>query len=512
MSLSQLRFFVPVFVLAGSTASFGQYMDQLRARTDAGFDAARLAARTSFEALAGYPKDVRDAVLTLSTRPELIVKLNEARTAGGATVDSVATPYGADAVVAARVVSARPELIQMLVDRLPVVTLMGQCVGDQMPTVRAILDRESEVRATATRGLVDSWRKRATAKPILIDQLRSASADFTASQTALQPIGPDTVALVDHPDAAVRANRDDKLDWVAGITQHSVKPLPVDPGNAASGFGFSPSAAPPVTGLPGHDEVYFTLVHSDKYPELAGAVVEQWYFEHNPDGFRAAVDAWYTAYQETLPQSLGGQGDELPAILKERMRFEKRYLAAMRDPTAKRMYRSEFLDANTSEFPALTRVRDGEIIARLNDTPDRVSGGPVSKSTRSGSGGGRSSSGQSSASTSGRTNRASTNRGGGRGGATGDVSGVASGTRGTRGNNSNSRGSGQGNFGSSGNRRSNSGFGNSGGGSSGFGGSGGGGGFGGSSGGFGGSSGGFGGSSGGFGGGSGNNSSRFNNN
>jgi hypothetical protein len=53
-----------------------QYMDRC-APHRRGFDAARMATRTSFEALAGQPKDVRAAILTLSTRPELIVKLNE---------------------------------------------------------------------------------------------------------------------------------------------------------------------------------------------------------------------------------------------------------------------------------------------------------------------------------------------------------------------------------------------------------------------------------------------------
>jgi len=465
-------------VAVGATSALGQHMDLLRSRTDAGFDAARLATRTSFEALAGYPKDVRDAILTLSTRPDVIIRLNEARLGGTSTVEALVGPLGPDMASAARLVTGRPDVLQTLVERLPVVTLMGECAGDDMPAIRAILDRESENRSMASRGLVEAWRKRATAKPTVQDQLRIAAADFSSSQTALQPLTSDNVMLADHPSEAPAADQADSgLDWTAAITQRVVKPLPSDLGNASSGFGYAAGGPSPVTGLPGHDEVYFTLVHSDKYPELAAAIIEQWYYEPNPDGFRAAVDSWYTTYQETLPQSLGGQGEYLPAILKERMQFEKRYIAAMRDPAARRMYRSEFLEASLKDYPALARVRDNEIIARLNVTPDRVMGGPISKSTRSGSsGGGRSSSGQSSSS----TNRGSS-RSASRGGRNSDVSGMASSSRNTRGNNNgNSRfgnsnsGSGQGNFGSS-NRSgfggSNSGFGGSGfgSGSSGFG-------------------------------------------
>lgn len=459
---------VTVLVLAfGVTGALGQHMDQLRSRTDAGFDAARLATRTSFEALAGYPKDVRDAILTLSTRPEVIIKLNEARLGGTSTVDAVVGPLGPEMSSAARLVSGRPDVLQTLVERLPVVTLMGECAGDDMPTIRAILDREAEARSNAGRGLVDAWRKRATAKPLVQDQLRGAASDFNTSQNSLQPLTPDHVLLADHPGEVPSAVEGDRgLDWTAAITQRVVKPLPSELGNGSGGFGYAADGPSPVTGLPGHDEVYFTLVHSDKYPELAAAIIEQWYYEPNPDSFRAAVDTWYTTYQETLPQSLGGQGEYLPAILKERMQFEKRYIAAMRDPAARRMYRAEFLEASLKDFPALARVRDNEIIAKLNITPDRVMGGPISKSTRSGSGsgGGRSSSGQSSSS----MNRGSS-RSANRGGRNSDVSGSASSSRNTRGNNngnsrfgnSNSRG-GQGNFGSS----NNSGFGS---GSSGFG-------------------------------------------
>lgn len=458
-------------------------MDQLRARTDAGFDAARMATRTSFEALAGYPKDVRDAILTLSTRPDLIIKMNESRSAGTTSVDGIVSPLSPDMASAARLVAGRPDVLQTLVERLPVVTLMGECAGDDMPAIRAILDREAETRSNSNRSLVEAWRKRATSKPAVQDQLRGAVSDFAASQTTLQPITPDNVMLIDQPGAAPEISKSDRsLDWTASITQRMVKPLPAELGNASSGFGYASGGPSPVTGLPGHDEVYFTLVHSDKYPELAGAIIEQWYYEANPDGFRAAVDAWYTAYQETLPQSLGGQGEHLPSILKERMQFEKRYVAAIRDPTNRRMYRSEFLEATLKDYPALARVRDNEIIARLNVTPDRVMGGPISKSTRSGSGGGRSSSGQSSSSTN-RSGGRSSNQGGGR--SANEVSGMAGSSRGTRGNgnnnsrfgNSNSR-SGQGNFGSSNNRSGgfgssgSSGFGGSGFGGSGFGGSG----------------------------------------
>jgi len=483
-----IRLWAIVWVSSAGAVAMAQNMDQVRARTDAGFDAARMAARTSFDALANYPKDARDAVLTLSTRPELIVKLNEARLAGTSQIDAIASPYGADVLVAARTVTAQPLLLQALADRLPVVALMGQSIGDQMPAIRVLLDREAEVRATSTRAVVDAWRKRATVKPVVTNQLRDASTQYVASENTLQPIGSDVIVLADHRDTSLDGEREAKLDLIAGFTQHSVKPLPSDPGNVSSGFGYATNASMPVTGLPGHDEVYYTLVHADQYPELAAAIIEQWYFEHNPDGFRTAVDAWYTTYQETLPSSLGGQGAYLPAILKERMLFEKRYLAAMRDPATTRMRRSEFLDANLKEFPALTRVRDGEIIASFNDTPSVVPGGPVSKSTSSGSSGGRSSSGQSSTSSMGRTNRSTSNRGGGRNNALGDVTGGVNTSRDTRGNRGNSRfgnsSSGRGGFGSSNN--SGGGFG----GSTGFGSSGG-------------SSGGFGGSSGGFGGGSG---------
>ncbi len=491
MTIRHCRNLIVALVLSVSGSAFGQYMDQLRSRTDAGFDAARLATRTSFEALAGYPKDVRDAILTLSTRPELIIKLNEARTAGSTTVDAVATPHGPDFVSAARVVTGQPELLQTLVERLPVVTLMGQCAGDQMPTIRAILDRESETRSSTSAGLVSAWRKRAMSKPPVLDQIRVASTEFTASQSTLKPITPNNVMLVDQPaSTSPTAIGDNSLDWTAAITQRVVKPLPNDIGRASSGFGYTAGAAAPVTGLPGHDEVYYTLVHSDQFPELAAAIIEQWYYEANPDSFRAAVDSWYTTYQETLPQSLGGQGDQLPGILKERIQFEKRYIAAMRDPSVRRMYRSEFLEASLKDYPHLARVRDNEIIAKLNVTPDRVMGGPISKSTSGGSGGGRSSSGQSSSSMNRGGGRSTSNRGG-RSGSGSDVTGMAGSTRGNRSNsrsgNSNSRfgnsGSGQGNFGSSSNR---GGFGS---GSSGFGSG---------SGGFGGSSG-FGSGSGGFG-------------
>lgn len=461
-------------VLAVATASYGQHMDQLRARTDAGFEAARLATRTSFEALAGYPKDVRDAILTLSTRPELIVKLFEASAAGTPSADAIATPHGSDVMLAARVVTARPALLKTLVERLPVVTLIGQCAGDQIPAIRTILDREAEARTTQSRSLVDAWRKRVTAKPQILGQLRGAAADFKESESVLQPLTGENVMLADHPGSpAAEVNSDSSLDYAAAITQRVVKPLPADLDNPTSGFGFTAAGPSPVVGIPGHDEVYFTLVHSDKYPELAAAIVEQWYYEPNPNSFRAAVDKWYTNYQETLPQSLGGQGEYLPGILKERILFEKRYIAAMRDPANPRLYRLEFLEANLKDYPALNRVRDNDIIAKLNVTPDRVTGGPVSKSTRSGSGGGSSSSGQSSSSTNRSSGRGATNRGG-RSTSGSDVTGMASSSRNTRGNNrsnNNSRfgnsnsGSGQGNFGSSNNRRS-GGFGS---GSSGFG-------------------------------------------
>jgi hypothetical protein len=150
-----------------------------------------------------------------------------------------------------------------------------------------------------------------------------------------------------------------------------------------------PAGPSPVTKFAGPRRVYFTLVHSDNI--RTGGHDHQRYY--SPTRTFRAQSTWCTTYQETL-QSLGGQGEYLPGILKERMLFEKRYIAAMRDPAARRLYRAEFLDANLKEYPALGRVRDNEIIAKLNVTPDRVMGGPVSKSTRSGSGGGRSSSGQ----------------------------------------------------------------------------------------------------------------------
>ena len=455
MTIRRLPSVVGCLIAMVATAASAQEMDQLRARADAGLESARLATRASLEAMAGYPKDVRDAILTLSVHPDLVVKLGWA---GGAGLDSALANYPGEVQAAAKLLAGKGEWLKVLADRLPVVTLIGQSVGDQLPAVRQILDREADRRGKMSSAVVDAWRRRVTAKPMIAQQLATAASDFATAQNSLQPLTPGAQPVADVTKVPVpESNPDSGLDWTAAVTRRVVRPLPMDPMGGSSGFGVAPGATPVVNGLPGPDEAYFVLAHADRHPELAAAVVDQWYFEPNPEGFRAAVDHWYTNYQETLPGNLGILGDQLPAVLKERMVLEQRFLAAIKEAAGARIVRADFLEAHGKDFPALIHVRDAEIIARLSNVTQPVRGGPVSKST-SGSGGRSSSS-----SSSGSSGRSTSNRTGGR------SSSRALGDSGSQANSSRSRsnsGSGSSRFGNnSGN--SNSRFGGSG--SSGFG-------------------------------------------
>jgi hypothetical protein len=235
------------------------------------------------------------------------------------------------------------------------------------------------------------------------------------------------------------------------------------------------------TGLPTPEQVDYALVHSDRYPALAGEIIDQWETEKNPEPFRQSVDLWYAQRRDSLPEHFGSDAAFRTKVLKEQVLFDSKYASAVQSAQTLPPSRLEFLQQNEATFPALSEVQSMKAYAIAAAKPIRVAGGPWTGGTGSGSG-------SSSSSSTGRSGSSSS-----RSGNTFNMSSSSSSGGGLVGTN-NRRGS---NLRNGSNRNNSSGNGGFGSGGGGFGS--GGGGFGSGGGGFGSGGGGFGGGSGGFG-------------
>lgn len=399
-------------------------------------DSSRLANGEAIQGLLYFPKDIRDAALELSRYPDLVIKL---RYNDPSEVGKLLAGYPTSAQAAARVVVGRGDALATMQRSLLAMSSLGKAYAANPDAVRAMVDALSEKSHEESKVSSDAWAKRLEKNPTAAQQLLVATSELAKSSA---------------------------------------------PANAAN------------NALPTPEQTQYVLLHSDRYPELAGEIVDQWESEKNPEPFRQAVDLWYAQRRDSLPENFGSDAAFRAKVLKEQALFESRYAEAVRTAKTTPPTRMEFLELHEKEFESLSEVQYMKSYAVAAAKPVQVGGGPWTGGG-GGSGGSRSSSSSSrSGGSSSRSGGSMSSRSGGGG------SMIMSGSSRRRGRNSsdsNSNSSSRRGSGRNSNNSSSGRFG-SGGNSGGFGG--GSGGFGGGSGGFGGGSGGFGGGSGGFGGGS----------
>ncbi len=425
-------------VMLLATPLMGQEMAHLQRMMPAKLNPNRPATRDAISGLLHYPKDVRLAALELSQYPDLVINLRYLDPATPGLLRDMTRGYPSSVQQAASIVTQRGDVVATLQQNLLALTSLGRAYVQDRAGVGVLIDQMCAVEAIESKPALDSWAKRMAENATASQQLSAASGELAAQ---------------------------------------------------VGGMNFQNDA------LPTPQQIQFILDHPDRYGELSVLIMDQWETEGTPEPFRKAVDMWYAAHRDVLPDSISGDAATKLKVLREAVAFEHRYAEAV----AKTQYgpaptRHEFMENSEKDFPTLVEVRQAHQYALANSKPVKIAGGPwTGSSGRGGSSRGSGSSSSSSMMGSSRSSRSS------RGTGTGLSTGVVGGSRGR--NSRNSRDGNSSNSSNSSSRRRNSrnssGSGGSGGfgGSSGFGGSGGSGGFGGSSG-FGGSGG-----SGGFGGG-----------
>src|ERR1043166_2707595 len=220
----------------------------------------RPASRMAIAGLLSYPKDVRDAALELSQYPDLVIQL---RYSGDpAAMDKLIAHYPATAQSAARVIAGQGDALATVQRHLLSLSTLGKTYATQPDAVRAIVDRMSEQTHQETHMSTKQWGKRLEKNP-------AAAQEFL--------------------------NVGDELAKTKGTANFTK------------------------TDLPTPDQVDYTLVHSDRFPALAGEIIDQWENEKNPEQFRQSVDLWYAQRRDSLPEHFGSDAAFRTKVLKEQV-------------------------------------------------------------------------------------------------------------------------------------------------------------------------------------------------
>lgn len=370
-------------VLSPAGAQQGAYLD---ARLDAQLRQTRKAAQELLNSLLTEPADVRRAALLLSQHPADLFGLANGTTAQAASpaqtglepVSGITARGGSAAVrEAVQRLAGQPDLVEMLCRNASATALLGEVYAAQPEVVGDLVDAVALQASQRREASTSAWEERLKASEAAGRQLSEALSEMARLSSG-----------------------------------------------AANALARGETA--PSSGLPSAGLIEFVLVHADRYPDLAAAIIGQWAREWNPDSFRRPIDLWYARHRELLPWTFARPTEWLASLVKELALFEKDYARAAAESEGVGLTRLEYLNARLPSYSTLAGVRHEKMLAVARSREPEVVGAPWT----SGGGGGSSGSSRSSSSarsrstsnrSSTRTNRAaSTSQGGGRFGRSGN--------------------------------------------------------------------------------------------
>lgn len=353
--MSRSVFLSAVLVLARAGHSAGQDLTSMQNRLDKQIATTRGEAYDLLRDLASFDKDVREAALRVSERPDLIIRLKSLRDATPKESEQVLADLPAEMRTAATVLQRNPQTLDLLDRRLLAASLVGRTYAADPIGVVAQLERINLASAEQAAAATTGWQQRMAVHPQAAAQLAGARSELAGGASAA--------------------------------------------GTAARGF---------INGT----EARYVLNNADRFPDLAVEVVDQWESDQNPADFREAVDMWYSYHWETLPTDLGGDKAHLAKVLTEQARLERAFSqsGSVGSPS-----RRAFFQAHEAEYPSLGEVSRAKQFAAAEARVRRIGGAPWVGGSGRGAGGSSSSSRSSMGSTrsSPRASRSSRSNSGG---------------------------------------------------------------------------------------------------
>jgi hypothetical protein len=165
---------VPIaMVLAMAAPISAQTSEQqmLRRHFDRNLEAVGREARQSLPGLLLYPQDVREAILTISQTPELVVlapRLDEAERA----------EYPEDVQAAVAVLDDHEEILDVLASNLVATGVVGRLYDENAEFIRRTVNRMAEQAIELQQSDVDDWVERLESDQEAMDELHEAAKAY----------------------------------------------------------------------------------------------------------------------------------------------------------------------------------------------------------------------------------------------------------------------------------------------------------------------------------------------
>jgi hypothetical protein len=229
------------------------------------------AAQHQLQTVAQYPKAVREAILELLDKPELLKKLAEEK-----DMDKLLKDQKPPAANAARTLAKHPEVIKLLNDHPTALAEAAKAYAGDKKKVIELLDAEEKENDVAT----DEWSQRLEGDQAALDQLLKASAAYV-KQPNVSPF-----------DTGFTGTGDD----VTIYTQPS----------------------PPF--------INYVMTNADVYPALFNLMVSQWLSSKNTVAYDRTFYHWWDRYHRYFHDSLLRYDDERIHRLTELARYDKKYV------------------------------------------------------------------------------------------------------------------------------------------------------------------------------------------
>ena len=276
-------------------------------------------AKAAAQALALYPKEVRDACLVVSQDAALVLKLNEA--AGNpAQVQAALAGKSADMQASARVLLKYPKVLSIMAANMEVTTLVGGLYQADPQGTTKLLDTLGQILQATESQSTNDWATRMQENPAAMQQLLQAISDYSAYQQQAQAT--DTTGTTTGGTTTTGTTTGETAT-ASGY---------VEPYYAEEDASYSAEEEGVTTSDDGSTQVYsgisdqlanYVLHNSDKYNQLADEVLKQYQTSGNLDSFNQGVEQWWQQYQGKVPADFLQQDGQRAQRLGELSRADK---------------------------------------------------------------------------------------------------------------------------------------------------------------------------------------------
>ena len=343
--------FICIFILIPAALAQESDFSYIDEQIDKHFEQTRIEARRAFLGVLSYPRDVREAMLEVATRPELVVKLviTREQKLGESLIqrNAVLEPYPEEVQKAAKLLLFFPDVLGVMQEHLVMTGLMGAVYSDDKARIKEIVNEIAEAVKQEHEAAIDIWTERLQENPEAAEQLIAAAKAYAAQTEPNQ--------------AAEETNIDVSEDGEVEVSD-----------------------------LPSSDFVMYTLENADEYPYLSEEFLDYyddfydddydiWYSPayaraahrayHRRDDIRDAARDYLIERPHMLPSALSNDFDQRIEQIRAQGKLDKAFEQTRQ--LQPNMTRDRFIRESANSFPRVAKLANDHQV-RTKDARSRI--------------------------------------------------------------------------------------------------------------------------------------------